>query len=451
MKISPARAAAFDILLRVEQQDAYAVELLHSSLLESLSSADRGLCTELVMGIERWRSRLDDAFAPRLRALDKLDLEVLTALRLAAYQLTFLERVPAHAAINDSVELVKRARKRSAAGLVNAVLRQLSTKPTGRMGVVEENRLGLPPRGFDLARDFAHPLWLVERWIANYGAETAQRICEFDQQVPAAAVRLRQNEDAAAVERELATAGVKVEPGALLRSARRVAAGNITKTRACAEGRIAIQDEASQLVAALVGRGRRILDCCAAPGGKTAATADRNPEAEVLAVELHEHRARLLRKLVTNQNVAVVTADIRNYSPPGQFDCVLVDAPCSGTGTLARNPEIKWRLQPGDLADLQQRQTEILSAAATHAAPGAKLIYATCSLEPEEGEQVVARVLEHRSDLKLLDIREELERLGAEVIWKDVDSMLRGNFLRTIPGIHPCDGFFAAVIEKALR
>jgi 16S rRNA (cytosine967-C5)-methyltransferase len=442
--VSPARAAAFDILQRVEQ-GAYAVELLHSERLDSLSGPDRGLATEIVMGVERWRSRLDNALHAHMSLpMTKLDPEVLLALRIAAYQLMFLERVPAHAAINESVELVKRARKRSAAGLVNAVLRKIGAENSnGRMRAREEEL-------DDLANRFAHPEWLVHRWIANYGFDAAQRICEFDQQVPATVLRLRPQENAVETERELADEGIQIAAGALMRSARRVISGDVTKTRAFAERRIAIQDEGSQLVAALVGHGRRILDCCAAPGGKTSAIADRNATAEVLAVEVHEHRARLLRKLVTNPNVSFLNADARQIPTGKPFDSVLVDAPCSGTGTLGRNPEIKWRIQASDLTDLQMRQIEIVVAATEHAEAGGRLLYATCSLEPEEGEQVIERVLAGRSDLRLLDVRAELERLrdAGELVWSDIDSLVRGRFARTISGIHPCDGFFAAVLEK---
>jgi 16S rRNA (cytosine967-C5)-methyltransferase len=455
MPISPARVAAFDILLRVEQ-GAYAVELLHSERLDSLSPADRGLCTEIVMGVERWRSRLDDAVAPHLsQSLSRLDREVLLALRMAAYQLLFLERVPAHAAINESVELVKRARKRSAAGLVNAVLRKLAKEKSTAMGEpgVKQPQ-GLPsssPRPHqEVAKEFAHPEWLVARWITNYGAAAAQRICEFDQQVPATAIRLRPQDDADLMEHELTSEGVQVGRGLVVRSARRVISGDVTKTRAFLEHRIAIQDEASQLVAAVVGHGRRVLDCCAAPGGKTAAIADQNPEAEILAVEVYEHRAHLLRKLVSHPNVSFLHADARQIPEGKPFDRVLVDAPCSGSGTLTRNPEIKWRLQPGDLAELQRRQIEILLAAADHTESGGRLIYATCSLEPEEGEQVIVSVLANRSDLKLLNIASELERLRdpGELVWPNIDSLIRGSFLRTIPGVHPCDGFFAAILES---
>jgi 16S rRNA (cytosine967-C5)-methyltransferase len=204
------------------------------------------------------------------------------------------------------------------------------------------------------------------------------------------------------------------------------------------------------LVAALVGKGRRILDCCAAPGGKTAAMATRLPQAKIVATELHPHRAALLRRLVPQQNVEVVTADALALPYGADFDRVLADVPCSGTGTLARNPEIKWKLKPEDLLDLQSRQIAILKAGMGHVSPGGRLVYSTCSLEPEENEQVISASLTGASDFKIIPVRTELQRLreSGELVWKHSDDLISGDFLRTIPGIHPCDGFFAAVLEK---
>jgi 16S rRNA (cytosine967-C5)-methyltransferase len=213
---------------------------------------------------------------------------------------------------------------------------------------------------------------------------------------------------------------------------------------------VAIQDEASQLVALLVGKGSRILDCCAAPGGKTRLLAGRNPEAAIVAVELHPHRARLLRKLVPARNVQIVVADIRALPTVELFNRVLVDVPCSGTGTLARNPEIKWRLKPEDILDLQTRQLAILQSAMQRVAPGGRLVYSTCSLEHEENQSVVDSALSSDASFHLADSRKHLQELrdGGELAWADIGSLTSGPYLRTIPGVHPCDGFFAAILQK---
>ncbi|MGA8214202.1 MAG: 16S rRNA (cytosine(967)-C(5))-methyltransferase RsmB [Candidatus Sulfotelmatobacter sp.] len=452
--ISPARAAAFDILLRVERESSYASELLHSGTYNRLTVVDHSLATELVMGVLRWRSLLDSQIATSsAQPLSKLDPEILTALRLAVYQLRWLSRIPARAAINESVELVKRARKRSAAPFVNAVLRKLapSLSPSDQL---PQHAISLDSAE-TLAASSAHPLWLVERWTQAYGLDSASRICQHNQSVPVTAIRLRRPE----AEDQLRIEGIELTPGAFLASARRVQHGDITKAPAFRAGLCVIQDEASQLVAALVGQGARILDCCAAPGGKTLAMTDRNPNADVAAVELHPHRARLLRRLlgahdrqtgVGPRNIRVVAADARSLPFATRFDRVLADVPCSGTGTLARNPEIKWRLVPEDLADLHARQVAILHSAMAQVAAGGRLIYSTCSLEPEENEAVIERCLGENSSFRVLDCRSEMEQLQreGELIWPDPSSLTRGPYLRTLPGVHPCDGFFAAILRK---
>jgi 16S rRNA (cytosine967-C5)-methyltransferase len=441
--VSAARAAAFDILLRVERESSYAPELLHSQAYERLSTVDHALATELVMGVLRWRSRLDDEIATASsQPRSKLDTEILIALRLALYQFLWLDRIPQRAALHESVELAKRARKRSAAPFVNAVLRKLSATQNGPIVGDDE---GVAPG--TLARVLAHPLWLVKRWADEYGLSAARKICQYNQTVPATAIRLRNPKG----EEFLRQQGITLAEGELLASARRVQAGEITKTQALLTRQIVIQDEASQLVAALVGHGTNILDCCAAPGGKTLALVDHNPSASITAVELHSHRARSLQKLLQpdSSRIQIVTADALHLPLSQPFDRVLADVPCSGTGTLARNPEIKWRLKPGDLAQLQQRQIAILRSALAQVAPGGRLIYSTCSLEKEENEDVVEQGLAENPSFRLIDCSLELERLKdeGELTWRGAE-LTRGFYLRTVPGVHPCDGFFAAILER---
>ncbi|HTS08009.1 MAG TPA: 16S rRNA (cytosine(967)-C(5))-methyltransferase RsmB [Candidatus Eisenbacteria bacterium] len=457
MPVSPARAAAFDILLRVERESSYANELLHSSTFKNLSSQDHALTTELVMGVLRWRSRLDDEIAQSSsQPLKKLDLEILIAMRLAVYQFRNLTRIPQRAALHESVELVKRARKKSAAPFVNAVLRNLSATPTAESGPLCSSVIPVV-KGFSIqqiATSYAHPAWLVGRWTDEYGADSAPKICAHNQSIPITTIRLRTLE----VEGELAKRGIQLQPGSLLRDARRIVSGDITQTGAFRNDEVVIQDEASQLVAALVGRPEkskaRILDCCAAPGGKTLAIADANPNSEITAVEVHPHRARLMQKLwgASAGKIKTVVADARTLPDSDPYDRILADVPCSGTGTLARNPEIKWRLKPEDLPDLHDRQLAILSSALKHLAPGGRLIYSTCSLEKEENEDVIAQILSEDNSVTLLNCADELNHLkgDGQLVYPDPESLTRGHYLRTIPGLHPCDGFFAAILEKRL-
>ena len=428
MPVSSARAAAFDILLRVETTEPYASELLHSTRMAALSPADHGLATEIAMGVLRWRSVLDARVGMHAnKPVEKFDMEVITALRIGAYQLAFLDRIPPHAAINESVELVKRAQKRSAAGMVNAVLRKM--KPFADLNPLE-----------------AHPDWVIERWTAIYGRKATADICAYDQQAPHAVIRADQ-----ALVQELESEGIGLEPGKLLSNAHIVSHGDITRTRAFREKRLVLQDEGSQLVALLLGRGEQILDCCAAPGGKARILAEASPEAIVLAMELHPHRAALMRRLVTTPNVHIVAADARTMPFDRRFDRILADVPCTGTGTLARNPEIKWRLRFEDIERLQAYQVEILSQAMRRVRPGGRLVYSSCSLEPEENEAVVKQALQKSAHFRLVDIRDRLAELRQQgTLVCSPDSLVRGPYLRTIPGVHPCDGFFAGLLEPEM-
>ena len=457
MSVSPARAAAFEILLRVERESSYASELLHSSASERLSPRDHALATELVLGVLRWRSRLDEELADASsQRFDKLDLEILVALRLGLYQLRCLNRIPTRAALYESVELAKLVRKRSAAPFVNAVLRKLAAH---RRRYDPTFPRDISASAGSIARKLAHPAWLVERWAKEYGLPATQKICEYDQSVPQTAIRLRRE----SVAEELNQDGIKVRPAQLLSSARIVASGDVTKASAFRERQTFIQDQASQLVAALVGAGGsgaafqtplRILDCCAAPGGKTLAIADTSPGAAIIAVELHPHRARLMRNLLrkakTQDQIHVIVAHAERLPLNPTFDRVLADVPCSGTGTLARNPEIKWRLQPKDLGDLHERQVAILQSVMGQVRTGGRIVYSTCSLEREENEDVIQEALAQNNSFRAVDCRTELERLkeSGDLIWTDVTSLTCGSYLRTLPGIHPCDGFFAAILEK---
>jgi 16S rRNA (cytosine967-C5)-methyltransferase len=304
-----------------------------------------------------------------------------------------------------------------------------------------------------MAMIWAHPEWLIKRWANDYGEAATEKICRYNQSTPITTVRLHD----ASTESELATEGISLAPGAFLSSARRLESGDITRTKAFLHRQVVIQDEASQLVAALVGQveknGAHILDCCAAPGRKTLAISDNNPSATITAVEIHPHRARLMQKLLgtdASARIKIVAADATNLPVSVKFDRILVDVPCSGTGTLSRNPEIKWRLKAEDLADLHDRQLAILRSALAYLAPGGRLVYSTCSLEREENENVIEQVLAGIASVRVVNCGEELHRLKetGELTLSNPESLTRGPYLRTIPGVHPSDGFFAAILER---
>ncbi len=460
--ISPARKAAFDILLALERgyvrgkAHAHSDDLLRARAVDALSPADRHLATTLVLGVLRWQILLDDQLKLLTKTRKKLDPEVSIALRMGAFQLRFLDRVPAHAAIDESVELTKRSGHRFASGLVNAVLRKFAAAaPAADPPEATADQLALAQ---------AHPAWLVERWTRFYGLEAGRAICCHGQSHPTRIVRLANPAaDNELVESELTAAGIILEPAAILTVARTVTSGDITATAAYREGRVRIQDEGSQLIAELAAcstdldqKVRSIGDTCAAPGGKTLILAERNPEAHVLACESSPQRlAELTERLVAfAPRVECRLADATTLDENAAFDVVLADVPCSGTGTLGRNPEIRHRLRLEDLPRHTERQRAILSAALRAVRPGGRVVYSTCSLEPEENEQVVAAVLAENQNARQVSLESSIAAIAeAGILTAPGASRLRDcltseGALRLLPGSLPTDGFFVALIER---
>ena len=448
MRMSPARQAAFEILGRVEAGRAFAVDLLQGTEVEALSEVDRRLATELVMGTLRWRGELDYRIE-RLsgKPFQYFDLEVLIILRLGIYQIRFLEKIPKSAVVNEAVELTKAARKRSAAGLVNAVLRKC--EPAKRR-TVEPAAGKMDAELVDAARR-SFPAWMLERWQKQYGREAADALALAGLAVPPATLRVVRGVREE-VRQQLVREGIQTEFGKYSSRALVVQYGNVRASQAFRGGEVVIQDEASQLVASLVApqAGQRILDLCAAPGIKTHQLAVTLGGGALVACDLSARRLRTMKRLLSGRIPAAVQFHIvrldaaRELPFVGPFERILVDVPCSGTGTLARNPEIKWRLQPQDLPRLADLQGMILRNALSLLTPGGRLVYATCSLEPEENEQVVVRVLREAEGclpLTAAELSSEFPQLS-----QLFDS--RGYF-RTRPDLHLMDGFFAAVFVRA--
>jgi 16S rRNA (cytosine967-C5)-methyltransferase len=437
--IAPARAAAFEILLKIATTDAHSDELLRSRDVDALSVQDRALTTTLVLGTLRWQLKLDAQIRPLLsRPNAKLAPAVETALRLGALQLSYLDRIPAHAAIGESVELAKRAGETYAAGMVNAVLRKLTRLP------------GIAPRDESLADEFAHPRWMVERWERFYGRDATRAICTFDQEPSATCIRLIHPE----AEQALAQEGIELSAGEFLTASQRVMRGDVVRSEAFQRGWVRIQDEGSQLVAELAGHGRNILDTCAAPGGKTAILAERNPPASIMAFDVSKRRLDAMQRNFSGSRIKFAVQDAVAMELQPKYDLILCDVPCTGTGTIGRNPEIRFRVTEGEIGRQHRRQVKILSRALEGLAQGGRMLYSTCSLEPEENEAVVSECLERQRGFKAVSLDEEIARLeregyihapGAKRLR---ESALREDFLRTIPGIHGSDGFFAALFVR---
>jgi 16S rRNA (cytosine967-C5)-methyltransferase len=428
-----ARTVAHEVLVRVETTDAFADVLLADRLASTpLPPADRALATELVYGTLTWQARLDHHLATWVRQpIPSLDVPVRVALRLGLLQLVFLDRIPAYAAVDTSVRLAGRR----AGGLVNAVLRRAAR--TGREGLV------LPDATVDsidrLAVEWSHPRWLVERWVGELGAGETARLLEANQHAPRVAVRVNgRRTTPAPLAVELEAAGVHAEPGRFADGALvvREGAGRLRDLPAYRRGDFAFQGEASQLVSALVDVPPEgiVLDACAAPGGKTTAIAERlGPGGRVVALDPHPRgleRLRQAAKRLGLPGIDVVTGDARRPPIAGSFDAVLVDAPCSGLGTLRRHPELKWRRRPDDIPRLAQLQREILTGVAPLVRPGGLLVYAVCTRTNDETTDVVDWLLTTHKKFAV-------ERLAAPFV--DADG-----FLRTAPHTHELDGFFAA-------
>jgi 16S rRNA (cytosine967-C5)-methyltransferase len=409
-KISPARVVAFEVLTLVGQGKGHSDELLHSARTETLSPEDRNLATALVMGVLRWQIALDARIRLLLqRPEQRLAEPVAIALRMGAFQLLHLDRIPAHAALSESVELCRAAGEPHATGMVNAILRKVAAaqKPGKRL---HESVAAFAER-------LGHPQWLVERWAKVYGREGALAICEADQKEPADGVMFAEN-----------------------------------------GGDLPLIDDGSRLVAEIAAAAapgaRNIWDCCAAPGGKTLVLAKRFASTEVLATDVSPKRlaqmqARL-RRYDYAERVKCDVVDAAVAKGEDRFDLILCDVPCSGTGTLAANPEIRHRLKVEDLAGQAERQKAILAAALNRLAPGGRLVYSTCSLEPEECEQVVEAVIAG-SGVRRIEVGPLIGRLKDQgVLQRDAElsSAVRDCALRTLPGVDGCDGFFAVVLER---
>ena len=424
--IAPARRAAVDALAVIDAGDLDMGSAIARARAGLTDERDRALLLELVTGTLRMQAALDYQLSRRVkRPLEKLDAAVLRVLRMSAFQLVYLSRQPASAVINDAVELTRRSGKTSAAGLTNAVLRSLAR---------EREALSWPSRANlleHLSVVHSHPGWLVERWLGRYGEASTEAWLAFNNQPAAMCLAVNRHlttREAAA--RELADAGVVTTPTERAAHGLRVIEGRPLSTAAFVEGRVIVQDEASQLIAELVSppAGAIALDLCASPGGKTVAiSAAVGAGGVVIASDVRAPRLRLLastlaRCRVPNAKVVHVPAEGALPFTPDTFDFILIDAPCSGLGTVRRDPDIRWRRSPDDLPRFAAAQHELLSRAAGLVKPGGRLLYSTCSSEPEENEDVVAAFLGGRADFsqerthQTLPFRDGLEAFYGSVL-----------------------------------
>lgn len=435
-----ARALAVDLLTRVERDRAYASILLDATLARgALESKEAALLTELTYGVLRWRGTLDWWFeVVGRRQMADLPVRLRQILRVGAYQLRFLDRIPAYAAVSEAVTLAKGPGGHQGwASLANALLRRLA-----------ERRDALPVPETDdvaerLALRFSHPAWLVRRWLTRFGEAEATALLQADQApAPTVLVVNRLRTDPAAVARHLAASGVASEMSPLLPEALRVReGGRLRHDPLVAEGHVQVMDEGSVLVVALLDPrpGETVLDACAGGGNKAARMAALMGNAgRIVALDVSDRARRRLCEACARLGAAIVEAkagDAREASRhvPEGADRVLVDAPCTGLGTLRRHPEIRWRVPEADLARLAALQGALLRGAAQAVRPGGCLVYAVCSTEPEEGE-AVAEAFARASPAFL-------EEVPAGFPAQSCTRLPAGGF-RTFPHRQGCDGFY---------
>ena len=455
--LSPSRVGAFEVLQRVATQISYASNLLAAPRFDKLSSEDRALLQEIVLGVLRWQGKLDFLIERHTRReIDKLDLELVIAMRLGLYQLLFLDRIPAFAAVNESVNLAREYGKEKAVALVNGVLR--SAQRELEFNILPSSKSPVQR----LSVETSHPIWLVKRWMARFGEDETRKMALANNKVPHVAFRF--NPKRKLVEEtiaELEMINVKYRPSTLTPEAFVVESGSLSpKARSVKLGWVYVQDESSQLIARLAAKlvadnqPAKVLDICSAPGSKAtliAAELAQSPSTQpstVVATDLHFHRLRTLNELsqrLGTENIVTVRLNAEQDMPfePERFDLVLLDAPCSGLGTLQRNPEIKWRVKEDKIIELAELQKRLLVNAAAQVAPGGLLIYSVCSTEPEEGEDIISWFRREHPEYRDMT-RERLTELGI-----DPTPLLTSSFgARTFTHKHGSESFFFCVLWK---
>lgn len=441
MKISPARKSAFEILLRIDREKAFSSILL-PQYEQNLDGRDSSLCHQLTLGVLRNKLYLDKVIEFFTnKKIGKFDLEVLIALRLGLYQLLFLEKIPPYSAINESVNLTKLAKKRSAGGLVNAVLRKAASGPIELEFADQIERISI---------ENSHPRWIIERWVEQFDLSRAEAIATTNNSQANLTFRftkrflLSSEIDQRRIREEL-DADRNVTKSELVQNCYKASRWTKRLNDLARSGLIYFQEEASQLTAETVKleNDHIFLDVCASPGSKaTYIAAFKGGDAFVVAGDLHDQRIRGLALNAEKQEVkeiGIAMYDAERALPfkEDSFDVVLVDAPCSGTGTIRRSPEIRYSLKQKDFRDLASKQLSILKNASKLVKRGGKLIYSTCSIDIEENEKVVENFLFLNGDFSIVspDVPDRF--------------LTESGFARTFPDRDAIDGFFIATLAKS--
>jgi len=441
------RELAMHVLTQVEQEGAYSNLLLNTALQKaSLSKSDAGLATELIYGTISRLNTLDYFLDKHVnKGTRKLQPWVRSLLRLSLYQIIYLDRIPDHAVVSEAVNLAKRRGHQGISGMVNGVLRNI---------LRQKESLAIPadlPAAKRISLQHSHPEWLVERWISQYGPETAEAICAANNEPPAVSVRVNTTMiSREEMLKEMEGRGLQAVPSSLSPYGIVVkGAGNMALTDWYREGMISIQDESSMLVAEAVAPepGMRVLDCCAAPGGKSAHMGElMKDEGSIVANDIHSHKGKLIADQAARLGldcIRTVTGDaleLPGRFEPASFDRILLDAPCSGLGVIRRKPDLKWGKTEEDIREIAALQSRLLDSVSALLRPGGVLVYSTCTIEPQENEGVVTSFVSRHPEF-------ELDETGSLSRLKD-KALVRGGGIQILPQHYHSDGFYIARLRR---
>jgi len=434
-----------EVLYKIEAKNAYSRIALDSALSTyELSKEDRALVTELVYGVIRHLNTLDwvlNTYSFR-RKIEELSPYMRNILRLAAYQLIYLDRIPAYAAINEAVEMSKEFEHSGVVSLVNALLRAVSD---GRKDIIypdPEKNLS-----FYLSIKYSHPQWLITRWLSRFGEKETIQLCEVNNQAPALSIRAntlkttRQELIHTLEEEDLKVEVSSVSPAALkIRDF-----VSLTQLESFKKGLFTVQGESSQLISHILApeSGENVLDACAAPGGKTTHMAElMKNTGSILALDIRKTRLEMIKENCKRLGVTNAKAELLDVTQAGsvyskKFDRCLVDAPCSSIGIIQSQPEVRWNRDYREtLVKMPQIQSAILEGASQCIKPKGVLVYSVCSLEPEEGEKVIDKFLRERPLFRLESVKQYLPVSDDELVDEK-------GFLKIYPHRHHMDGMFA--------
>lgn len=442
------RETAMDLLDSIEKNQSYSNLLLNHAIEKNrVPAKDTGLLTELTYGTLQRKMTLDFFLQPFLKKKSRIEGWVMNLLRLTLYQMIYLDKIPDRAAVFEAVEIAKKRGHKGIAGMVNGIFRSIQ-----REGLPSLNEIADPVER--LAIETSHPVWLVSRWAAQFGMEKTKEMCELNLTAPMQTARVNR----AKISREecsdrLEKEGFQLELSPIIPEAVRALKGNLATSSAFKEGLLTIQDESSMLVAYALGaeKNQKVLDACAAPGGKSTHIAEKmDNTGEVISLDLHEHKVKLINENVHRlglENIQARKMDSRqakDFFEPESFDKVLLDAPCSGLGVMRRKPDMKYTKKEQDIEQLSSIQQKLLESVSPLVKKGGILVYSTCTVDREENDRNIQAFLEKNPQF-------EGDPTFKTRMPAAVQPLITGWDLQVFPQDFGSDGFYIACLRKKVQ